>query len=92
VPRRRQHAKQHGPSRPGPVRAAPRRAALAVFATLISRLGPALSLGYEKALRRTGEGSAVDLAYELRDSCEVQRLAALDVSDALGYLWPASGN
>jgi hypothetical protein len=30
----------------------------------------------------------VDLAYELQDGDGVQRLAVLDVTDALSFLWP----
>jgi tRNA(Arg) A34 adenosine deaminase TadA len=71
-----------------PARIGPRRDELAVFATLISRLGPPLAPGYEAALRGLGEGPTVDLARELRDGAEAGRLAALEVSDALGYLWP----
>jgi hypothetical protein len=30
----------------------------------------------------------VDLVHELEDGGEVERLAAMDVADGLGYLWP----
>lgn len=75
-------------ARTQPDRIGPRRDELAVFAVLISRLGPGLSPRYEQELRRLGEGPAVDLAYELQDGGAVPRLAALDVRDALGLLWP----
>jgi tRNA(adenine34) deaminase len=75
-------------ARTQPARVGPRRDELAVFAALISRLGPGLAPRYEEALRGLGEGPAVDLAHELQDGGEVERLAALDVRDALGYLWP----
>ena len=75
-------------ARTQPDRIGPRRDELAVFAVLISRLGPGLTPGYEKELRRLGEGPSVDLAHELQDGGGVQRLAALDVRDALGLLWP----
>jgi len=75
-------------ARAQPARTGPRRDELAVFAALISRLGPALTPAYETALRGLGEGPAVDLAHELRTGGGVQRLAALDICDAIGYLWP----
>jgi tRNA(Arg) A34 adenosine deaminase TadA len=75
-------------ARTQPARIGPRRDELAVFAVLISRLGPGLSPRYEEALRDLGEGSSVDLAYELQDGDGVQRLAVLDVTDALSFLWP----
>jgi hypothetical protein len=54
---------------------------------LISRIAHLLP-GYEQALRTLGEGPMVDLVHELEDGGEVERLAAMDVADGLGYLWP----
>jgi hypothetical protein len=68
-------------------RIGPRRDELRTFATLISRcvhLPPA----YEEALRALGEGPMVDLVHELEGGGEVERLAAMDVIEGLGYLWP----
>jgi tRNA(adenine34) deaminase len=70
-----------------PARIGPRRDELGTFATLISRIAH-LPPGYEQALRALGEGPMVDLVHELEDGGEVERLAAMDVADGLGYLWP----
>lgn len=74
-------------NRPQPARIGPRRDELGTFATLISRFGH-LPPGYEKGLRALGEGPMVDLVHELEDADEVERLAAMDVTEGLGYLWP----
>jgi tRNA(adenine34) deaminase len=71
-----------------PERIGPRRDELGMFAAVMSLLGPALTDRYATALRGLGDGPLIDLALELRDGDEVGRLAALDVADALGYLWP----
>jgi tRNA(Arg) A34 adenosine deaminase TadA len=71
-----------------PARIGPRRDELGTFATLVSRFGPTLTPGFEKALRVLGEGPMVDLVHELEDRGEAERLAAMEVSEALGYLWP----
>ena len=70
-----------------PSRIGPRRDELGTFATLISRIGPALTPGYEQALRALGEGPMADLAHELEDSGEAERIAALEADEALGHLW-----
>ena len=70
-----------------PARIGPRRDELGTFATLISRLTH-LPPAYEQALRALGEGPMVDLARELEGGGEVERLAAMDVVEGLGYLWP----
>jgi tRNA(adenine34) deaminase len=70
-----------------PARTGPRRDELGTFATLIFRFAH-LSPGYEEALRALGEGPMVDLVHELEDGREVDRLAAMDVIEAFGYLWP----
>jgi tRNA(Arg) A34 adenosine deaminase TadA len=70
-----------------PARIGPRRDELGAFATVISRfvhLPPA----YEEALRALGEGPMVDLVRELEGGGEVERLAAMDVVEGLGHLWP----
>jgi hypothetical protein len=54
---------------------------------LISRFGH-LTPGYEKALRLLGEGPMVSLVHELEDGRGVEHLAAMEVNEALGYLWP----
>jgi tRNA(adenine34) deaminase len=71
-----------------PARIGPRRDELGTFATLISRLGPTLTPGYERALRTLGEGPMTDLVHELEDGGEAGRLPAMEVSEALAYLWP----
>jgi tRNA(Arg) A34 adenosine deaminase TadA len=72
-----------------PTRIGPRRDELGTFATLISRFGPAaLTPKFEKALRTLGEARMVDLVHELEGGGEAQRLAAMEVNEALGYLWP----
>jgi len=71
-----------------PARIGPRRDELGTFATLIARFGPALTPGFEKALRTLGEGPMADVVHELEDGGEVERLAAMEVNEALGYLWP----
>jgi tRNA(Arg) A34 adenosine deaminase TadA len=70
-----------------PARTGPRRDELGTFATLISRFAH-LPPGYEQALRALGEGPMVDLVRELDDSGEVEHLAAMNVADGFGYLWP----
>jgi tRNA(adenine34) deaminase len=70
-----------------PVRIGPRADELGTFATLISRFVH-LPPGYEDTLRALGEGPMVDLVHELEDSGEKERLAAMEVDEALGYLWP----
>jgi len=74
--------------RPQPVREGPRRDELGLFATVISRVGPALSPAYEAWLRRAGEGRVVDLAREVGAPDRLDHLAALDVEEALADLWP----
>jgi tRNA(adenine34) deaminase len=71
-----------------PARLGPFRDELGAFATLISRFGPKLTPGFERACRVLGEGPIFDLAHELRDSGEFDRFAAMEVDAALGYLWP----
>ncbi|MGD0065055.1 MAG: hypothetical protein ABSB76_16610 [Streptosporangiaceae bacterium] len=71
-----------------PARIGPRRDELGTFATLISRFGPALKPSLEQVLRTLGEGPMTDLVHELEDGGEAERLAAMEVDEALGYLWP----
>lgn len=71
-----------------PARIGPRRDELGTFATLISRFGPTLTPGFEKALRALGEGPMIDLVHELEDAGEPERLAGVEVDEALGRLWP----
>lgn len=72
-----------------PARTGPRGDELGVFATLISRFGPGLEPAFERELRALGEGPMVDLVHELEASGELERLAALEVSEAFRSLWPA---
>jgi tRNA(adenine34) deaminase len=71
-----------------PARIGPRRDELGVFATVISRIGPARKQGYEEALRALGEGEMVDLVRELERGGEVTLLTAMEVDAAFGHLWP----
>lgn len=70
-----------------PARIGPRRDELGIFGTLISRLGQ-LTPRFEEAVRLLGEGPVADLVHELENGREVARLAAMEVDEALGYLWP----
>jgi tRNA(Arg) A34 adenosine deaminase TadA len=70
-----------------PARTGPRRDELGIFGTVISRLGN-LTPRFEEAVRLLGEGPVADLARELEDDRELERLATMEVVDALGYLWP----
>jgi tRNA(adenine34) deaminase len=70
-----------------PARTGPRRDELGIFGTLISRFGN-LAPRYEEVVRLLGEGPVADLVHELEDGREVERLAAMEVDEALGYLWP----
>ena len=70
-----------------PARIGPRRDELGTFATVISRFTH-LPPAYENGLRALGDGPVVDLVHELEDVGEVERLAAMDVTEGLGYLWP----
>jgi hypothetical protein len=70
-----------------PARIEPRRDELGASATLISRYVH-LPPGYEEALRALGEGPMVDLVRKLEVGGEVERLAAMDVAEGPGYLWP----
>jgi tRNA(adenine34) deaminase len=70
-----------------PARTGPRRDELGVFGTLISRFGD-LTPRFEQAVRALGEGPVVDLVHELEDRRAVECLAAMEVQEALGYLWP----
>jgi hypothetical protein len=54
---------------------------------LIARFGD-LTPRFEETVRLLGEGPVVDLVHELEDGREVERLAAMEVDEALGYLWP----
>lgn len=71
-----------------PPREGPRRDELGVFGALMSRMGVGLWPRYEEALRELGEGPSVDLARRLAADGELERLAAMEVSQALAYLWP----
>jgi len=69
--------------------AGPRGDEIGVFATLMSRLGPGLVSGRAAEwLRASGQGVHLDLAVHLQESGEARRLAALEVDEAFGYLWP----
>jgi tRNA(Arg) A34 adenosine deaminase TadA len=71
------------------IMAGPRDDDIGVFGTLMSRLGPGLVRGAAAEwLRASGQGGILDLAVQLQASGEARRLAALDVQEAFGYLWP----
>jgi len=71
-----------------PAREGPRSDELGVFGALMSRMGVGLWPRYEEALRELGEGPSVDLARRLAEDGELERLAAMEVNEALTYLWP----
>jgi tRNA(Arg) A34 adenosine deaminase TadA len=73
-----------------PARVGPRRDELGAFATLISRLAHSPA-GYEEKLRMVGEGPIFDLVHELNGRGETELLAAMDVTEGLGYLWTRLG-
>jgi tRNA(Arg) A34 adenosine deaminase TadA len=71
-----------------PAREGPRSDELGVFGALMSRMGVRLWPRYEETLRELGEGPSVDLARRLAEDGELERLAAMEVNDALASLWP----
>jgi tRNA(Arg) A34 adenosine deaminase TadA len=71
-----------------PAREGPRSDELGVFGALMSRMRVGLWPRYEEALRELGEGPSVDLARRLAADGEFERLAAMEVNEALAYLWP----
>jgi tRNA(Arg) A34 adenosine deaminase TadA len=77
--------------RPRAQRLGPRDDELGVFGLLISRFrlgNPRLADGFDPALRKLGEGPVLDLAYELEDGGELDRLLGLEVDQALASVWP----
>lgn len=78
--------------RPRPTaRIGPRGDELGVFGLLISRFklgNPRLVDGFDGELRRLGEAPVLDLAYELEDRGELERLLTMDVDQALAAVWP----
>jgi tRNA(Arg) A34 adenosine deaminase TadA len=71
-----------------PVREGPRNDELGVLGALMSRMGVELWPRHEEALRELGEGPSVDFARRLAADGELERLAAMEVNEALAYLWP----
>jgi tRNA(adenine34) deaminase len=72
-------------------RSGPRDDELGVFALLISRFrlgNPRLAGDLDDALRELGEGPVLDLAYELEDSGDLDRLMAMEVDQVLASVWP----
>jgi tRNA(Arg) A34 adenosine deaminase TadA len=61
---------------------------LGVFGTVIARLSPRRSPRFEERLRGLGDGPVIDLVDELESSREKDRLADMEINEALGYLWP----
>jgi hypothetical protein len=58
---------------------------------LISRFrrgNPRLVDGFDGELRALGEGPVLDLAYELEDHGELDRLLTMEVGRALAAVWP----
>jgi hypothetical protein len=78
--------------RPRPTaRIGPRGDELGVFGLLISRFrlgNPRLVDGFDGELRRLGEGPVLDLACELEDRGELERLLTVEVEQALAAVWP----
>ena len=66
----------------------PRDDEIGLFGTLISRFGLGLKDRVETQLRELGEADILDLAHDLEASGAVRRLAAVDVREAFGELWP----
>ena len=64
----------------------PRRDEIGVFGTLIARIGPGRTPAFERFLRTTGEGPALDLIRELHG--DLGRLTAMTVDEAFARLWP----
>lgn len=71
-----------------PTRIGPFRNELGVFGTLIARLGPDRSHHFEQRLRILGDGPIIALVDELERDGERDHLAGLEITEALGYLWP----
>ena len=72
-------------------RSGPRDDELGVFALLISRFrlgNPRLAGDLDDALRELGEGPVLDLAYELEDSGDLDRLMTMEVDQVLASVWP----
>jgi hypothetical protein len=66
-------------------------AEVGVFALLISRFrlgNPRLADGFDAVLRELGEGPVLDLAYELEDSGDLDRLMTMEVDQVLASVWP----
>jgi hypothetical protein len=71
-------------------RIGPRADEIGVFGLLISRFrlgNPRLMGGFEETIRALGEGPVLDVAYEIEDSGELERLTAMEVDQALGAVW-----
>jgi tRNA(Arg) A34 adenosine deaminase TadA len=67
----------------------PRADEVGVFGLLMSRFGLGRVRGAAaKWLRAAGGGDILDLALHLQESGETQRLAAMEVEEAFGHLWP----
>jgi tRNA(Arg) A34 adenosine deaminase TadA len=64
---------------------------LGIFGLLLSRFrigNPRLVDGFDNVLRALGEGPVLDLACQLEDSGELDRLTAMEVGQALASVWP----
>ena len=79
--------------RPRPAnRIGPRTDEIGVFGLLISRFrlgNPRRVAGFEEVLRSIGEGPVLDLANELEDSGQLDRLLSAEVDQALAAVWPS---
>jgi tRNA(Arg) A34 adenosine deaminase TadA len=71
-----------------PAREGPRGDELGVFGALMSRMGVGPWPRHEEVLRELGEGPSIDLARRLAEDGELERLAAMEVNEALVSLWP----
>lgn len=71
-----------------PERIGPHPGELGAFATLIALFGPTRSNNFRDKLRELGEGPLIDLVIELEGGAGVNQLTAMEVDQALAYLWP----
>jgi tRNA(Arg) A34 adenosine deaminase TadA len=67
----------------------PRGDEVGVFGTLMSRFGQGLVSGPAADwLRAAGQARSLDLAEQLQESGQMQRLVAMEVDEAFRFLWP----
>lgn len=71
-----------------PARSGPWRDELGAFGVLIARFSVRYTADFERALRALGEGPVFDLVRDLKNGHEGDRLAGMEVDEAVQYLWP----